>query len=127
MANAIMLKGGLALPSNIGVVDLGDIDWGYDADIPRFRSNNFDMGKIKSVASYVTPNILHILQETYTCTSLTAFNSGMDKAVALFFSSDPVHEHGGWIQIRDTQYTAASEFKQAVKGLLMFYEKSEEI
>ena len=100
--------GGIQLPDNVGCVDLGDLAW----EIPNGYTNLF------FAFGFAFP----FVQKSVICGR---------------YSTNP--NYGGWsvadqsdktltvnantmaMNIKDSDYTSAEEFKAAVKGVLLFY------
>lgn len=96
----------------VGVVDMGTQSWTKIKDISRFTAQIKDM--------IISPGTLkaNVLTPLYITTTLNVNKEGLDKSIA--YAS-------GYISIVDNAYTDANSFKQAMQGVLLYYELAEPI
>lgn len=107
------------LHQRVGVVDLGSLDWSYSTvdTIPKFSSLGIS-GAIKKVESYESVG-------KFICTKyavgdwLTAFGTGTYNLLA----TNP----SGIIAVGDSDYTDATAFKEAMNGVMLYYELADEV
>ena len=92
-----------------GIVDLGTLTYTYYPNYQRFDYDR-DIG-IKKPSSNSTPaNVICTIYSTIDANSITSH----DSVVAVNTS--------GYLRIRDTRYTDATAFKQAMSGVYLCYE-----
>lgn len=94
------------------LLDLGTLNWNYASDTtyPRFTAQ---LSGIKNGVSSVVSNILcSKYKATYTN---DIYSNGTDKSIGV---------NGTYLWVRDTSYTDAATFKQAMSGVMLDYEKA---
>ena len=96
---------GNVFTQKVGRVDLGSLNWTYDSSNGQFYS---DIYSTLPSANEWNKNVYSL---KYTISSLTIGLS--DKSVGIY---------GGRIYIKDSSYTDASAFKQAMQGQYLYYE-----
>lgn len=107
------------LNRRVGKVDLGTLNWNYSTvdAIPKFSSSGIS-GAIKKVESYTSVG-------KFICTKyavgdwITAFGTGTYNLLA----TNP----SGIIAVGDSDYTDAAAFKEAMQGVMLYYELADEI
>lgn len=104
--------------SNVGSVDLGTLNWSNTTDYPsRFTSTSLQ-SEIKDFTG--TSNIPNILCSKYGLdTPYNIWRATNDKTISLYPSGTNI-----WILAVDTSYTTASDFKTAMSGVILHYEKA---
>ena len=101
------------LTVNMGMVDLGTLNWTYrtDTERPIFQATLQEIAT--SYESGTTPNIL-CSHYTPTDSSTVSKTSG-DKHISLSLDGKRVY-------VQDSSYTNKTDFKQAVNGVQLLYE-----
>ena len=98
--------------ANTDYVDLGSLSWEYQNTYSRFRATLSDIKPATSSSSFA-----NILCSIYSSgTQDQSASSGYDKIVSIGTLT--------YVYIRDTSYTDATTFKNAMKGILLAYEKA---
>lgn len=96
-----------------GIVDLGTLTWTYNAPtetkpLPQFR------GQLSGVPSTASVNVIC---SKYVASLVPVAGRGVDKTICVFASgSDGVF-------VCDSAYSTAADFKAAVSGVMLVYEK----
>lgn len=106
------------LHQRVGVVDLGTFNWNtitYGA-AKTFRSYDYT-GKKPSWSTHVA-NIICSDYESVAADDLYSYNK--DKAIT-------VHNGAVGLMVNDSTYTNATTFKEAMSGVMLYYELAEEI
>lgn len=93
---------------NYGIADLGSFVWAYNATRERFNSAT------KLPNNNTTRTELNWICEKYT-TSINAY-SDADRTYGV------ITIEGGWMYVRDNNYTDANTFKTAMNGVYLIYE-----
>ena len=101
------------MPSNASI-DLGSLNWYYEATVPRFYSYSVQNVVKKPPKNSVKANALCDRYQTVPLDGDESLYSGIDQSVAI--------SAGGVISVRDENYTNASDFKTAVTGSQLVYE-----
>ena len=107
----------------IGEVDLGSLNWsaftinGYDG----FKSISNNLG----AKPLSTKNIA--VCALYANEGLKWYYEGLDKCVAINHGYFTASTHMDSIVVRDTAYTDVASFKDAMNGVMLYYELSEPI
>lgn len=106
------------LHQRVGVVDLGTFNWGMFAygESTVFRSYDYT-GKKPSGSTHVA-NTICSDYVSVSADGLYSFDT--DKAIA-------VHNGGVGLIVNDSTYTDATAFKEAMKGVMLYYELAEEV
>ena len=96
-----------------GYVDLGTLPWAYDGEPSnRFRYNEFAANyNAKMVGTWAMPNLL---SDMYIAKSTGDIPSS-DMCIG-------VYDAGGWLLVRNSNYTNATTFKSAMNGVQLVYE-----
>ena len=99
---------------NTNYVDLGSISWSYDSGNTYFYANISSIGMELPNNNNTAAKALSPKYKTISASGVmyTATNN------VVGFTSD------GYIVIRDTNYTDATSFKNALKGIIMAFEKA---
>lgn len=102
------------LHRRVGVVDLGSLSWMYEGS--SFRTISL-WGLVKNYESTQTPNVLTtkytpVSYNTDWGNGIISFTYGIDKRKLVIYDSD---------------YTDATAFKEAMQGVMLYYELAEEV
>lgn len=102
------------LHRRVGVVDLGSLSWMYEGS--SFRTISL-WGLVKNYESTQTPNVLTtkytpVSYNTDWGNGIISFTYGTDKRKLVIYDSD---------------YTDATAFKEAMQGVMLYYELAEEV
>ena len=96
---------------NYGFVDLGSLTWQYDSSVPRFLTDGLQ-SVIKAGVSGVIPNMLTPI---FTATEIgNIYNPNYNMSISV--------SGGSVISVRDTTYSDATAFKNAMNGVYLIYE-----
>lgn len=98
---------------NVGVVDLGTLNWVYVSSSTRFYSAGLT-GLIKGLpySTTIKPNIL--CSKYVASTNAVIYDQTGDKVISL--------DQDGNILIRDTNYTDGATLKTSLSGVMLYYE-----
>lgn len=106
------------LHRRVGSVDLGSLSWTYVNSYCSFSSNSI-INEIARTGSYqVTPNIVCAKYST------TYQNDMWNRLSNTCISEDA---NNGRIYVNDTSYTDAQSFKNAMSGVMLYYELATEV
>lgn len=97
----------------VGRVDLGSLDWSYVTNPNRF---NADFNSVKFVSTSTPIAAYSTKYDIYSFN--TAINK--DKAISVWGSNDIAR----FLVVVDSSYTDATTFKNAMKGVYLYYELS---
>lgn len=89
----------------VGEVDLGTLTWTYDSNYPNFYSNEFKTAKIHGdlrCIKYRGVKVEYAFME--------------DKDISITSANGPR------VRIKDSSYTDATTFKQAMSGVMLYYQ-----
>ena len=104
----------------IGVVNMETLDWIYDSTNTRFRN----LGQLDNIKVIIDRNVVpNLLSPKYKIVTTNDFDENKtDKSIR-------VNNVDGyqWIYCRDTNYTSPIDFKQAMQGVMLYYELAEPI
>ena len=98
----------------VGSVDLGTLEWSYRPEQQRFYAIADSITGKFSESFGIVPNIIVAKYDTVCFNDITTKIDNM-KASAVKTAND-------FISIRNTAYTDATAFKQAMSGVIMYYE-----
>lgn len=114
--NCIELKSGKAwFNGNYAKFNLGDLDYTFDSTFPRFYTNQLTLAKVPTNNNLIA----NIIAPGYESVSLNALSAYSGNAIAISSS--------GFLSIKNTNYTNASAFKQAMQGVYLIYELAQPI
>lgn len=105
------------LHRRVGVVDLGTLNWVYDSSNLRFGANS-QTPSIKACETYKKANALSGVYEIYP-TQYILNNKDIDMILGIDTNSN--------IHVRNLSYTDKTAFKEAMNGVMLYYELAEEI
>lgn len=98
----------------VGSVDLGTLEWSYRPEQQRFYAIADSITGKFSESFGIVPNIIVAKYDTVCFNDITTKIDNM-KASAVKTAND-------FISIRNTAYTDATAFKQAMSGVMLYYE-----
>lgn len=100
--------------TNIGEVDLGTLTWDYDTTYtqPRFVLTSLSSVIKKPSSGDSISNIMCSIYESISLTTLLTSTKDMSIALSV----------GGYISISNHNYTNATDFKNAMSGVMLQYE-----
>ena len=103
----------LATPlENYGIVDLGSLNWNYNSTNAYFTTN--DISSLYKVPSS-NLTVANIICPIHTTISANDLVSAGQLGIAI--------RSNGTLMVKDTNYTDATAFKQAMSGVHLLYEK----
>lgn len=99
----------------VGVVDMGTLNWWYSSGI--FQS---DLSNLKYSRNGIIPNMLCSIYTTIGAKSSSDFGNVEDKSITVNYTMPRIY-------VKDAAYTDATAFKNAMSGVMLYYELAEPI
>lgn len=104
------------LHQRVGVVDLGTLDWVKD---DRFAVTRWKSPSVNGIVKHKTGDYCSfILCSKYEASNIPITSSNKDKCIASYDKR---------IYITDSAYTDATAFKEAMSGVMLYYELADEV
>jgi hypothetical protein len=97
-----------------GIVDLGSLNWAYNSSVARFATTGLENIAKKPSSNAVMGNILCLKY----LTEIANYSADTTKDKIIMLASS------GGLYVRDSSYTDAQDFKTAMSGVMLIYEKA---